>query len=347
MDSVTQAVLGATMGEAVLGRKLGWRGAAWGLALGTLPDLDVLFRPLIGDVAGMYWHRGISHSLLACVVFTLLLGWGLPWLAHWKRNHVSLKRSFLFVFLAYSTHIMIDCFTTYGTSVWEPFSDHREWWNLLFIIDPLFTLPMIFGLMASVIFLRKRAFRGLGNLIGLTVSAFYVMFAFSMKLKAHEAFEQAVEGKGRVVATSPTPLNTILWRGLVEDDSFYYIGYWSPFDTDDHIRFDKVRKQRDLLAPFADTPALEAVRWFSRDEYVAAPGREEGEVIFTDMRFGELRLPDENGDIQMTPMFNWTLQKDEHGHTHFGGYRVDRTTLNLPKTIGRIYKRAMGDESDW
>ena len=48
MDSVTQITLGAAVGEAVLGRKIGGRAMLWGAIAGTLPDLDV-FVPL-GDV---------------------------------------------------------------------------------------------------------------------------------------------------------------------------------------------------------------------------------------------------------------------------------------------------------
>ncbi|NBW94975.1 MAG: metal-dependent hydrolase, partial [Bacteroidetes bacterium] len=42
MDSLTQIALGAAVGEATVGRKAGKKGALWGAALGTLPDLDVV-----------------------------------------------------------------------------------------------------------------------------------------------------------------------------------------------------------------------------------------------------------------------------------------------------------------
>lgn len=346
MDSITQAVLGASMGELVLGRKLGWRGAAWGALLGTLPDLDVIFRPFLNDVEGMYWHRGLSHSLLFVVLATVLIGWLLGRREGWQRHGVTVRRAMVFVFLAYSTHVMIDCFTTYGTSVWAPFSPKREWWNLLFIIDPVFTLSLIGGLLASVIFLRKRpARRAWGNIVGLGLACAYVGFAIVMKTQADAAFKEAVGDRATVVATSPTPLNAVLWRGLVEDETFYYIGYWSPFDSDGEIQFDRIEKQQDLVDPFSGTPELEALKWFSRDVYVAAQAGED--VVFTDMRFGELRLPNEDGEVEMTPMFNWRLHRDEHGNTNFGGFRVDRTTMSLPDTIGRIYRRALGDETNW
>ncbi|MCB0468978.1 MAG: metal-dependent hydrolase, partial [Aequorivita sp.] len=42
MDSVTQIVLGAAVGEAVLGKKIGNKAMALGAIAGTIPDLDVL-----------------------------------------------------------------------------------------------------------------------------------------------------------------------------------------------------------------------------------------------------------------------------------------------------------------
>ena len=62
MDSVTQAVFGAAVGGAVLGRRLGWRAFAWGAVLGTLPDLDSLV-PYGGPVEDFTYHRGYSHAL--------------------------------------------------------------------------------------------------------------------------------------------------------------------------------------------------------------------------------------------------------------------------------------------
>ena len=44
MDSLTQIVLGASVAEAVGGKKLGNKAALWGAIAGTIPDLDVFLR---------------------------------------------------------------------------------------------------------------------------------------------------------------------------------------------------------------------------------------------------------------------------------------------------------------
>jgi inner membrane protein len=77
LDSVTQAVLGGAVSYAVLGQRIGKRAALYGMALGTIPDLDVLI-DFGGPIENMTHHRGFSHSLLiqafVTPVFVLHLG---------------------------------------------------------------------------------------------------------------------------------------------------------------------------------------------------------------------------------------------------------------------------------
>jgi len=72
MDSVTQLALGAAVGEAVLGRKIGYRAALWDGLCGTIPDLDV-FIPLADAVRDFTYHRSFSHSLFVLALLTPLL----------------------------------------------------------------------------------------------------------------------------------------------------------------------------------------------------------------------------------------------------------------------------------
>jgi inner membrane protein len=75
MDSLSQIVLGAAVGEAVLGKKLGNRAMVWGAVAGTLPDMDVLGQFFLNELDNLAFHRGISHSLTATVFGSLFFGW--------------------------------------------------------------------------------------------------------------------------------------------------------------------------------------------------------------------------------------------------------------------------------
>ena len=69
MDSLTQIILGAAVGEAVAGKKLGNKAAFWGAIAGTIPDLDVLIRHFAHPIDGALWHRGFSHSIVFALLF--------------------------------------------------------------------------------------------------------------------------------------------------------------------------------------------------------------------------------------------------------------------------------------
>src|SRR5688572_29560315 len=102
VDSITQAALGAAVGEMMLGKRLGNRALAWGALFGTLPDLDVLVSGLFGTATNLWWHRGPSHSLLVMIAASWFLA---PRLAKlWKRDKITKARAGWFVFAAWSTH---------------------------------------------------------------------------------------------------------------------------------------------------------------------------------------------------------------------------------------------------
>ncbi|MBK7385126.1 MAG: metal-dependent hydrolase [Flavobacteriales bacterium] len=90
MDSLTQIVLGAAIGELVLGRKVGNKAILWGAIAGTIPDLDVLCRTFFDDLRANELHRGITHSILFSLVMAPILG-------HWIKRH---QASLLAVFTA-------------------------------------------------------------------------------------------------------------------------------------------------------------------------------------------------------------------------------------------------------
>ena len=75
MDSLTQIVLGAAVGEATLGRKVGNRAMLWGAVAGTIPDLDVFIRLFTDPISATELHRGVSHSLIFSILMAPVLGY--------------------------------------------------------------------------------------------------------------------------------------------------------------------------------------------------------------------------------------------------------------------------------
>ncbi len=74
MDSLTQIVLGAAVGEVCLGKKLGNRAMVWGAVGGTIPDLDVpIGEVFMNEIDSLAFHRSLTHSLAFSVVFPLVM----------------------------------------------------------------------------------------------------------------------------------------------------------------------------------------------------------------------------------------------------------------------------------
>lgn len=75
MDSLTQLTLGAVIGEAVLGKKMGNKAVLWGAAAGSLSDMDVIPGMFLDTPDRLLFHRGFSHSLVFVILASLFFAW--------------------------------------------------------------------------------------------------------------------------------------------------------------------------------------------------------------------------------------------------------------------------------
>jgi len=284
MDSVTQIALGAAVGEAVLGRKIGNRAILWGAIAGTLPDLDV-FVPLGDVVRDFTYHRSASHSLFMLALATPLLVWLIT------RVHPSLReyrsRWMILVYLVFATHVLLDSFTTYGTQIFWPISDTPVAWSTIFIIDPLYTLPLLFGVIAALAMSREHNRGHLANRIGLLVSSLYLAWTVPASFAAEHNFKSALQAQNIVhhkIYTSAAPFNSLLWRAVVMDDDGYYEAYSSLLDATNDIRFSYYPSEHKLLNGIEDHWPVQRLQWFSRGIYSVT--RLQDDIIISDLRMG-------------------------------------------------------------
>ena len=143
MDSLSQFVLGAAVGEACLGKKLGFKASVWGGLAATIPDLDFIIGNRLGVLQEITFHRGPSHSIFFALALTPILTF-IALKMH-KKKHSDLKFwdfSPLF-FLALFTHSLLDCFTTWGTQLFWPFNLNRVALASISVVDPFYTFPLI------------------------------------------------------------------------------------------------------------------------------------------------------------------------------------------------------------
>ena len=139
MDSLSQAALGSAVGIAVMGRRTAvWKAALIGAAFGTLPDLDAFIDH--GDpIRNMTFHRAASHSLLYLTLLSPVLAWLTSKLSGGKQDF---KHWLTAIWLILITHVLLDFMTIYGTQMAIPFTDYPFGVGSIFIIDPLYTLPL-------------------------------------------------------------------------------------------------------------------------------------------------------------------------------------------------------------
>lgn len=292
MDSLTQVTLGAAVGEAVLGRQLGNRAIMWGAVFGTLPDADIALTPFQDSIQFIVHHRGFSHSLLAVAVATPVLSWIFSRWYRQNRQPISFGRWFLFFLLALLTHILLDCCTVYGTQLFWPFSDVRVAWSNIFIIDPLYTIPFLVCVLICLFLQRMSPWRRSINYLGLAASSAYLLLTLVNKYHVEEVFVSSLARQGinaQRLMTSPTALNNVLWYGIAEDESGYYLGYYSLFDSTSDVAFQSVPRRESLLGKLAGSYELDRLIWFSDDYYCIRP-HADGLLVHV-LKFGKIDLP--------------------------------------------------------
>ncbi len=347
MDSITQAALGAAVGELMLGKRLGNRALLWGALFGTLPDMDVLLAPFLSTAGKLVHHRGASHSLLLMVLASFALA---PWLAKlWKKEKVSKPVAGAFVFVVWSTHVLIDCFTVYGTSVLWPFSEARVAFNHLFIIDFFYTGPLVVTLV-WLAFLRSKkskAKRRRLNLWGLGLSSGYVVLSLLAKWAASTGFDADLQRRGVTYERrmeAPTPLNILLWRSVVDRGDELWVGYRTIFEFHrTPVRWTVYPRGREIVEPFVNEPEIQAIIWFSNGWWIA---RENAKGVWmADLRFGESRAWGVKKDhVDRRIGFSWVFSSAEEGDRL---RRINPDGRNAGDTLKRIVFRIFGQRDSW
>ena len=140
MDSITQAALGAAIGEATLGKHIGNKGAVLGAIVATIPDLDVALYLFYDKFEMLSIHRGFSHSVVFSIIGAVSIAYVLQRMK-WTKM-VSYQKLWIFTWLALFTHMLLDTFTAYGTQLLLPFSDARIGFDSVNVVDPVYTIPL-------------------------------------------------------------------------------------------------------------------------------------------------------------------------------------------------------------
>lgn len=284
MDSLTQIVLGASFGEAVLGRKVGNKAALYGAIAGTIPDLDVLAGLFVDEITAIEWHRWFSHSILFAFLASPILG---KLVSSWEKKANWKEWTKLF-FWGLITHPLLDSFTTWGTKLFWPFDISLAFKNI-FVIDPVYTLPFLILLLLALGLPKNSFTRRKLNYAGLLISSTYLIITLLLKGITYQKFQTALESEGishQEIQTRPAAFTTLLWNANIKLQNEFLLADYSIFDTQ-KITFRSFPQNDFLLSKFQHHKEVGRLKKITQGWYVISKDTD-GNVYLNDLRFGLL-----------------------------------------------------------
>jgi inner membrane protein len=357
---MTQAALGALMGEWIMGKRLGNWALAWGAFFGLLPELiEGLASTVLSTAWALVCERGLAHSLVVMALASWGIGRGLARL--WKQEKVTASEAGIFVFSVWAGHVLLDCFSTAGAALLWPVVSKRVAFDLLPQMDLLFTAPLVVAAVRLGFFRELKIVKKRGKKSpplppsprrkwcywGLGLSLGYLLLAVGMKSIAAASFATDLARRGTKFQRrmeSPTPFNILLWRCVVDRGDEFWVGYRSVFENKQSpIRWTVYLKNAELLdqvATLAETKTLTSLTdgwWLARPHAKGA--------WLGDLRFPESRVwGSKKGTVDSRLAYSWVIDpslKSDH-------LRPDSSDVaNVADYYQRLAARITGNHQSW
>jgi inner membrane protein len=335
MDLASHALVGAAIGEVVVGKRIGRRGMAVGAAAALLPDLDVLGHFFLSDARALAFHRGITHSILVALLLPLALAWILR--RRWPTADVTWARWVLLLGLALCSHLLLDSLTCYGTGLLEPFSHARVAFDTIFVADPFYTLPLLVCVTVALLSYKHAQRRKRWIHAGLWISTAYLVWTCIAHVYVHGVVRRSLEAQGLhydALTVTPTPMNSLLWMGYSQDAEGAWIGYYSLLDTRPAVHFHRIARQDSLLSADRDDTALQQLIALSKGNYAIT---QQGDAVyFNDLRFGMVSSWD-SIDSDFALRYNFAAGADNSRPLNRMRYTESSATV-----FGRLVDRVLG-----
>lgn len=262
-----------------------------------------------------------------------------------QRSTVTYVHWLSLFLLGIGTHPLLDCFTTYGTQVFQPFSQLRVAWNTVSVVDPAYTLPFLICLLVASRALRESRFRRRITWLGVGLSTAYLMVTcvnlLRMRSRVASDLAAADIAYERFVVT-PTLFQNVLWNVAIDQGDTMLIGQLGLLDDPFRLSPKRLRafpQNRQLLAPLTDERGVEVARWFSDGYYIVERGQ--GDTLgISDLRFGV--LPTEGA----SPLFGFQLYPRGEGEEYGFRQKPFRDEVDIGETLGQLWDRVKGGEME-
>ncbi|MGZ3864239.1 MAG: metal-dependent hydrolase [Bacteroidia bacterium] len=337
MDSVSHIIIGAAIGETLLGKKIG----RWGMLLGavakSMPDFDLFYTGLNDPRAYICQHRAHTHSLFIEALYAIPIAWLLVKLFKQK---VPFKEMLVFMLVCLWGHSLLDWCTNFGTQLLLPFTNENYSLNTLAIVDLLFTLPMLVMIFIAVFNKSNIQRRQKLAKVSLLYCMLYLGFTFVNKYRAESIAKESI-AKNNIPSTSfmtnPTMLNNVLWYSVASNDSTVFVGEFSLLYPQNPITWHSYSRNQYLMQRSNSKNDVAALRWFS-DPYTIAEANGDTLNVYA-VKFGRTNMKET--ELKRTFVFHYKLyQKD--GKEIMGMEEPNRKNANLKEGFTDLWERICG-----
>ena len=220
MDSLTHALTGAVIGKAIEDEKIKPWGTIAGIATGLFPDSDFVLG-LINRQFYLQYHRDFTHSLILIPFYAFFFSWLFVKVS--KRPHfwIFFKTSLLVLV----SHVLLDLFTSYGTMIFSPVSEHRYVLDLTFIVDLIFSGILLLPWVLSFFWRKRATWFCRGSLVALTLYVLLCGVEHHRAISVTKQFAASLHEEVIQVASLPQPLSPFRWANYVETKDLVYQGF--------------------------------------------------------------------------------------------------------------------------
>ena len=283
MDPVSQAALGAACAQSAVRRPQFAAASLCGVVGGLAPDLDVLIQSDTDPLLALEFHRHFTHSLAFVPVGALLCALLLFPLC---RRYLRFPVCYGFCGLGYASHGLLDACTSYGTQLFWPFSRERIAFDIISVVDPLFTLPLIALVIWGAV-RRHSRFAVAGIAWGLG----YLGLGAIQNQRATAVAIDLAAARGHTpvaITVKPSFGNILLWKTIYEDSGRFYVDAVRVF-VGSTVFVGESRQKLDLVRDFPwlgpdsqQRRDMERFSWFASG-YLALDEQNRNRIV--DMRY--------------------------------------------------------------
>ena len=341
VDSITHALTGVVIAKAIDDEKIGTWGTIAGLSMGFFPDSDFILG-LFSRQFYLEYHRDFTHSLLLIPFYALFFSWIFVKISRrpyfWNFYKICLP--------VLVSHVILDLLTSYGTMIFSPFFEHRYSWDLIFMIDIIFSGIIFLPFLFSFFWKRKSRWICRGALIGLPLYILFCLVQHNRAIEITKGFAKDLNEEVVQVASLPQPLSPFRWANYVETKKRVYEGFVDLLTKEKALNidgkvefaldgsfFERLRRlnilyqppekvkyqswQRLNGSPWVEkalaTKGVKFFYWFARFPVVKSVNSRDGthRVEFMDVRFllPRIRMP-----------FNYYVEFDDSGKIQSEGF---------------------------